>query len=449
MVASTAPAIGLLSPCGWGNLGDAAIQDSAIHGIRRSFPAARIQAFTLNPDDTEARHGVPAGTIVGYSIPGTYGVQPRRGPSNGPAAMSLSPTDAGFKERLRRFPGLFALLKAARRTLNPVEQTLGPFVSEGAHLRHSSSQVGHLDLLLASGGGQLDAEWGGAWGHPYALCRWSMLARLHGVPFGILSTGTGKVRTWLERWFLRSALEKAQYRSYRDEGSRTLALDFGAEPRDPVVPDLAFGVPVPTTPRTSRSGKRPLVGISPIVFERPTQWPVANADGYRGYTARLAQAVAQLVADGWDYEWLVSDLQDRHAVEEVRALVDADTAGHEVRPARPISGVADLLDVLSRLDLLIASRLHGLLLGFVMGIPAIALSYERKVDALMKDFDVTRYRLDIRTFTPADLLATVRRIHGERAAVAAGITRRAAAYRSAVDAQYDRVLTSLLGGVAP
>ena len=38
------------------------------------------------------------------------------------------------------------------------------------------------DLVLASGGGQLDAVWGGTWGQPYALARWAWLARRARVP---------------------------------------------------------------------------------------------------------------------------------------------------------------------------------------------------------------------------------------------------------------------------
>ncbi|HEX4562166.1 MAG TPA: polysaccharide pyruvyl transferase family protein [Gemmatimonadales bacterium] len=435
--------VGLLSPCGWGNLGDAAIQDSAIHGIRRNIPDARIQAFTLNPDDTEQRHGIPADTIVGYSIPGTYGVQPRRGLADARGVASPAPEAPDLKDRLRSHPRLFAVLKSVRKALAPLERRFGPLLSESAHLRRSSARIAPFDLLLASGGGQLDAHWGGAWGHPYALYRWSVLAGLHHVPFGILSTGTGEVQGSLERWFFRGALERARYRSFRDEGSRTLALAFGADPHDPVIPDLAFGVPVrPRAP--ARAGDRPVLGVSPIVFERPGQWPVSDAARYEDYTGRLAHTVRRLVAEGYAYRWVVSDLGDRHAVQEVRARLDTETAAHEVQPAASIAGVADLLDALAGIDVLIASRLHAILLGFVVGTPAVALSYDRKVDTLMSDFALDDNRLDIRTFTPDDVLGVVRRLCAGRVAVAAGITRRAAAYRAAVDRQYDDVLGALL-----
>ena len=36
-------------------------------------------------------------------------------------------------------------------------------------------------MLVVAGGGQLDEEWGGSWGHPYALMKWAVLARVAGA----------------------------------------------------------------------------------------------------------------------------------------------------------------------------------------------------------------------------------------------------------------------------
>lgn len=41
--------IGLLGPYGYGNLGDAAIQEAMIQNIRQRFPHAQIVGFSLNP----------------------------------------------------------------------------------------------------------------------------------------------------------------------------------------------------------------------------------------------------------------------------------------------------------------------------------------------------------------------------------------------------------------
>ena len=52
--------IGLLDHMGFGNMGDAAVQEAFITNIRRRVPSARLIAFSLFPDDTQKRHNVTA-----------------------------------------------------------------------------------------------------------------------------------------------------------------------------------------------------------------------------------------------------------------------------------------------------------------------------------------------------------------------------------------------------
>lgn len=371
-----------------------------LQGIQRHLGnRARVRAFTLVPDDTTRRHGIRAGTIVGYSIPGTYGVQ--------------------GEPDLHRFA----------RTLR----------SEGAHLVRSWRAVGELDLLVASGGGQIDEEWGGPWGHPYVLYRWARLASLRRVPFAILSTGTGRIESRRGRSFVRGAFRRAAYRSFRDEGSRDLALPAGAEPTDPVVPDLAFGLEVPPAGARRKTG-RPLVGIAPMVFEDPRHWPVKDGSAYGEYVRRLAATVCALAAAGFAHRWLVSDLSDRSAVTDVRATLPEDVQRTEECAETSVTGVRDLIEGLSSVSVLVASRLHAILLGYVTGTPAVGLSYDRKVDVVMRGCAQEGARLDIRTFTPEQVVAIASRLSGDEAARSA-ITREVARCRAAVDQQYRRVLS--------
>src|SRR3979411_3073849 len=55
--------IGLLHHVGGGNLGDDASLDAVIHNIKSRWPEAEIFGFTMNPEDTQRRHGIPAYAI--------------------------------------------------------------------------------------------------------------------------------------------------------------------------------------------------------------------------------------------------------------------------------------------------------------------------------------------------------------------------------------------------
>ena len=55
--------IGLLDHAGGGNLGDDATQTAVIQNIKTRWPHAQIAAFSMNPADTEKRHGIPSYAI--------------------------------------------------------------------------------------------------------------------------------------------------------------------------------------------------------------------------------------------------------------------------------------------------------------------------------------------------------------------------------------------------
>ena len=58
-----------------------------------------------------------------------------------------------------------------------------------------------LDLLIVSGGGQLDDAWGGARAHPLNLLRWTLLAQAARVPVAFISVGAGPIfSSWSERF---------------------------------------------------------------------------------------------------------------------------------------------------------------------------------------------------------------------------------------------------------
>ena len=133
------------------------------------------------------------------------------------------------------------------------------------------------DLLIVSGGGQLDEEWGGPWGHPYALFKWAVLARIARVPFAVASVGACKITSTFSRLFLSAALSLAQYRSYRDMNSKKAAARLLRRAvLDPVIPDIAFSLPSAEVPppagiRSISQGRR-VVAISPIAYAKPRIW---------------------------------------------------------------------------------------------------------------------------------------------------------------------------------
>jgi hypothetical protein len=126
-----APTVALVSPCGYGNLGDAAIQDAVIANIRIRHPDAKILGVTLNPSDTENRHGIKtfpiaAGARINYARAYQLGTTAAaNGTTLAPAVRLRSRT----LTRLARHLGSMARLVLPNR-LRSALRTLG---EEGRH----------------------------------------------------------------------------------------------------------------------------------------------------------------------------------------------------------------------------------------------------------------------------------------------------------------------------
>jgi polysaccharide pyruvyl transferase WcaK-like protein len=441
--------IGLISPCGWGNLGDAAILDAAISNIRARFPDAGITAFTLNPADTMEKHGITASTLIGYSLSGYAVREPASDPNVTPPPPSRStmprPSLRSQLTRLRRRLTSVPLLRTILAPLHSLRSAIRFVTPELTHLARSHRAARNLDLIVVAGGGQLDDYWGGAWGHPYALWRWALLARLSGVPFVILSVGTGAVRSGLGRWFISRSLRWAAYRSYRDQGSKAL-VDFAAVTHaDPVVPDLAFSYPIEADPSPHlevSAPRRLVVGVSPMCFADPRCWPDKDAGFYQDYVRKIADFVARLTAFDFDVVLFASQhVNDRQTVTDVqnRLGLDGDPNGPTVREA---TTAETLINCLRTMDVVVACRLHGVLLAHLAGRPVLAVSHERKVNALMADFENDEFCLDINTFDVSALWDRFQQLLTRRQEVVERNVRRVQEFRQQLQAQYDRVLAT-------
>lgn len=344
----------------------------------------------------------------------------------------------GLRQRLTSSPVLRPIL-APLRALRSAIQFVKP---ELTHFVRSLRAARNLDLIVVAGGGQLDDHWGGSWGHPYVLYRWALLSRLSGVPFVVLSVGTGTLRSGLSRWFISRSLRWAAYRSYRDQGSKARVDFVAATHTDPVVPDLAFSYPIKADPSpVNGSGRRRLaVGVSPMCFADPRCWPDQDAVFYQRYVRKIADFVARLSTAEFDVVMFASQhVSDRRTIVDVqnRLCRNGCPNGHVVCEATTAEA---LIDCLRRVDIVVACRLHGVLLAQLAGRPVLAVAHERKVNAMMADFANEEFCLDINTFEVTALWDRFHQLLARRHGVVERNIRRVQEFQEQLQAQYDRIL---------
>lgn len=404
--------IALVTPYNGGNLGDAVIQDSVIANFRRRLPGVQFSGICLNTDNFIERHGTDAFPMCAVDIP-FYGML--HGTVNDQSEHGVQPQlhsrgtgwRAATKNAVKRLRPLWILLKRIRT-----------YWHEFRHWVQGYRFVRRHDLIIVSGGGQINEEWGGAWGQPFALFKWAVLARCARVPYVITSVGLGKIKSRTACLFMSATLRMARYRSYRDKNTKAFATTLlrPAE-KDPVVADHALALPSSEIPGASGIRRlaqgRPIIAISPIAYAKPQKWPTENRTIYERYMVQMAQAMSQLLDSGyflvivcsslWDDESAIGDLLG-HLDERSTQKLSQQTYMPSISTWRDL--VASLLDV----DILIASRLHSVILGFVAQTPTVAISFEPKVEWVMEELAQTEYLVRIRDFVAADITAAVERI---------------------------------------
>src|SRR5262249_8814691 len=150
--------------------------------------------------------------------------------------------------------------------------------------------VGRADVLVFPGTGIFDDYRTGPLGFPSQVFRWSVAARMRGVPVMFISVGAGPIINPLSRFFLKTAAQMARRRSYRDLGSREFMQGLGVdESNSAVLPDIVFAMPVaedpPPPPKTSLT-----VGIGVMSYRG---WRI-DEDLGADYLDKLAQLVRYL-----------------------------------------------------------------------------------------------------------------------------------------------------------
>lgn len=418
--------IGLLGPYGYGNLGDAAIQEAMIQNIRQRFPHAQIVGFSLNPQDTEERHKIPAYPIT-------------RPPDRDWLRPDQTEPPRNPIQRLAHW-----LHYHPSPWLRKLERVLFRIPLELVLIYLAFTILKGFDYLAISGGGQLDDYWGGAWSHPYTLLKWSLLAKVRGAQLLFVSVGAGPIQASLSRRFFTWALSLADYRSYRDGESKAYMAKLGFQRPDPVYPDLAHSLPVdPNLERARPTSAAPLVvGVGPMAYFDPRVWPERDSAVYLGYLHKLTDFVRWMFEQGYTVRFFPGDFHyDGLVIEDLMRLIpDAiERQAQDKLIYEPVCTVDGLLAQLAATDLVLTSRFHGVLLAHRMQKPVLALSYHQKIDTLMAAAGQSAYNLQIDNFDLETLIECFHLLKNNLENARAKIVQREDLYRAELDEQYARI----------
>lgn len=254
--------------------------------------------------------------------------------------------------------------------------------------------LNHCDALVFGGGSLLQDVTSFA-----SLLYYGALvaaARLRGRPVLLWAQGLGPLRRRRSRLLVAGLLRLVQGCSWRDAESAALARGLGWQPLGHQLASAGAGVgsdPVWSLEAPAWSG----TGGPVVLCFRPTAQ--LQGEAWRPWLEALEQ-----LAPERELLWLPFHRhQDRGLLDRLRAegLLGSALAARsrELTPDR----VEDALAVCARSGLVLAMRLHGLILAAVSGAPVAALSYDPKVAAAARSLACPLALLD-GPADPAELL---------------------------------------------
>ena len=437
--AETGRKIGVFSHGGTKNLGDEALLAAVVQNVRLRVAGAEVIGFTINPEDTRARHGIPC-----FPIRRTGKVTPSQSTVSASVSSEISsgeaPENPGtvdkIKSAIKAIPGLRSLILRLRN----LGQGFLTALHEPKFLLDSYKRLKGVELLLVAGSQQLNDGYGGAWGFPFTLYKWTLLSKLTKTKVAILSVGAGPITSPLSKYFFKRVLNMVSYRSYRDAISSRLMESLGIKGSHPVFPDLVYSFQLPAPKPASKNTERVVVGTNPVPFFDGRYWPTPDPARYKEYVGKFATFAEWLDKSGHSVLFFPTQARaDVLTINDIRHAMNGSGHSPNLLASQHIETIEDLISEISRADLIVANRYHGILISLMMNKPVLGVAYHEKSRALLAQVGQGDYVLNIADFRPEDLIASFAKLEANAPVIKKQIAEHMAPLRQALAQQYDTV----------
>jgi polysaccharide pyruvyl transferase WcaK-like protein len=400
--------VGFFGHFGTNNFGNEATLHVMLHHLTDRFPNAEITCICSGPEAVTAVHGIKAFPISP--------VVARKWHSNHRMIRFLRKVFIGMPCELYRWLLAFRMFKKA-------------------------------DLFIIPGTGLLtDAYSIFGWG-PYSLFKWALMAKAGGCKLLFVSVGAGPLYGVLGKYFVKTALSFADFRSYRDRPSKAYLERIGFPVReDRLFPDLVFSLPEAEIPpdRRTKAG-RPVVGLGLMEYAGKYSIEHPSRAVYLSYLENLVVFVEWLLAHGYEIRLLIGDTCDTGVKQDLRSLLKERLGTYDDSRItdRPISSVPQLLAELAETDIVAATRFHNVLLALLLNKPVVAISFHHKCTALMNEMGLAEYCHDINHMNASRLMEQFLDVEKNTDKLKQRIREKVEQFRNDLDEQYNVIFKNV------
>lgn len=250
-----------------------------------------------------------------------------------------------------------------------------------------------------------------------------------GVPTVLLPQALGPFTEPRQRREVGTLFAASRMVFARDRASHAHALAAGCPPeRLALAPDFTCLVPPIPAPKRPADGP-PLALIVPSAKILSHAAPAVRAR----YLPFLADLAGDLDVRGFEVQLLQHEQQDEEIVAALAARLTFPTLVADHPDPRVLKGV------IGSADLVAGSRFHALVSAVCQGVPAVAVGWSHKYEALFEDYGVPEFVIDITDERGAMATATTLCDPVLRASAAARLTEASVGNKRAADAMWATV----------
>ena len=296
------------------------------------------------------------------------------------------------------------------------------------------------DVLIIPGTGLLTDAYGlTSWG-PYNLFKWSLIAKVCRCKILFVSVGAGPIYSTLGKYFVKSALSLADFRSYRDNASLEYLKRIGFKTNsDGIYPDLVFSLPKAMLPfGGNKKGKRSIIGLGLMPYTGKYSVAKPSDAIYQEYLENLVTFTQWLLVHDYDIRLLIGEVTDRSASEEFKLLLKASLGMYDEERVidQPALSLEQLLPQIAATDIVVATRFHNILLALLLNKPVISISFHHKCTSLMSEMGLSEDCHDINHMNADRLIEQFQDVERNAEKLKTVIRQKVEESRKALDEQY-------------
>lgn len=242
------------------------------------------------------------------------------------------------------------------------------------------------------------------------------------------------------------ALKRADYVSFRDEGSRELIRDrVGID--GPVYPDIAHSLHYEPSPAVRPSGDSALIiAVNPMPVYDRRYWHQPDDERYSDYVNKLAELCQSILQNGHRLLLFSTQKRDEDVIDDILEILAPEDSNQDHQNRLAIarsSEVAELMATLDQADMVVATRFHATVLPLQLGKPVLGICYYRKAAELLDDVGLGEFHVSIDSFDAPLLSGKLKELVRCYQEGSLDLSPQMARYRAELDQQY-RIIAELL-----